>query len=44
MLGYNKNYKTLVLNCMLKNSEGIISILEMYRRDKSKNIIAEKNT
>jgi len=28
---------------MLKNSERIISILEIYKRDKNKNIIAENN-
>jgi len=28
---------------MLKNSEGTISVLEIYRRDKNKNIITENN-
>jgi len=28
---------------MLKNSEETISVLEIYRRDKNKNIIAENN-
>jgi len=44
MLGYNKNYAVLVLNYMLKNSERTISVLEIYRRDKNKNIITENNT
>jgi len=43
MLGYNKNYTTLALNCMLKNLERMISVLEVYRRDKEKNIIVGKN-
>jgi len=34
MLGYNKNYATLVFNCVLKNSKGTISVSGMYRRDK----------
>jgi len=28
---------------MLKNSEKTISVLEIYRRDKNKNIITENN-
>ena len=44
MLGYNKNYAILVLNCMLKNSERTISVLGIYRRDRNKSIIVEKNT
>jgi len=28
---------------MLKNSEETISVLEIYRRDKNKNIITENN-
>ena len=28
---------------MLKNSEETISVLEIYRRDKNKNIIVENN-
>ena len=44
MLECNKNYKILALNCMLKNSERTILVLEMYRIDRNKNIIAEKNT
>jgi len=43
MLGCNKNYATLALNCILKNSEGIISVLEIYKRNRNKNIIVEKN-
>ena len=26
MLGCNKNYETLALNCALKNSKGILSV------------------
>ena len=44
MLGCNKNYAILVLNCVLKNSERTISVSEMYRRDRNKNVITEKNT
>jgi len=43
MLGHNKKYAILALNYMLKSSEGTISVLEIYRRDRNKNIIAEKN-
>ena len=44
MLEYNKNYAILVFNCILKNLEEIILILETYRRNRNKNIIVEKNT
>ena len=44
MLVCNKNYAALVLNYMLKNSERTISVLETYKRDRSKNIITKKNT
>ena len=43
MLGCNKNDATLALNYILKNSEGTISVLGMYKRDRNKNIIVEKN-
>ena len=43
MLGYNKNYVILAFNCMLENLERIRLVLEMYKRNKNKNIIAEKN-
>ena len=43
MLGCNKNDATLALNYMLKNLERTISVLGMYRRDRNKNIIVEKN-
>ena len=33
MLGYNKNYATLVFNCILKNSKAIISTLKIERRN-----------
>ena len=33
MLGYNKNYTKLALNCMLKNSKETISVLEIKRKD-----------
>jgi len=42
MLGYNKNYATLSLNCMLKNSKGIISALEIERRYGNKTIKTHK--
>ena len=29
MLGYNKNYIALALNYILKNSKGLISVLEI---------------
>ena len=38
MLGYNKNYATLALNCTLKNSKRILSVLEINRRYRNKNI------
>jgi len=43
MLGCNKNDAILALNYILKNSERTISVLGMYRRDRNKNIIVEKN-
>ena len=38
MLECNKNYATLNLNCILKNSKGTISALEIQRRYKNNNI------
>ena len=38
MLGYNKNYIILALNCVLKNSKGMISALEINRRYRNNNI------
>ena len=42
MLGYNKNYATLALNCTLnctlKNSKRILSVLEINRRYRNNNI------
>jgi len=43
MLECNKNYATLAFNYMLYNSEETISVLEIYKKDKNKNKIAEKN-
>jgi len=43
MLEHNKNYAILALIYIVKNSEGTISVSETYKRDKNKNIIAEKN-
>jgi len=43
MLGCNKNDAILALNYILKNSERTILVLGMYRRDRNKNIIVEKN-
>ena len=39
MLGYNKNYATLALNCTLNNSKGTISVSEIERRDRNNSII-----
>jgi len=38
MLGYNKNYTTLALNCMLKNSKETILVLEINKRCRKNNI------
>jgi len=38
-LGCIKNYAILALNCMLKNSKGIILVSGICKRDKNKNII-----
>jgi len=38
MLGYNKNYAIPILNCILKNSKGIISVSRIERRGKNNNI------
>jgi len=38
MLGYNKNYAILALNCILKNSKGIILVSRIERRGKKNNI------
>ena len=43
MLEGNKNDAILALNYILKNLEKTISVLEIYRRDRNKNIIVEKN-
>jgi len=43
ILECNKNYITLALDCVLKNSERMISMLGIYRRDRNKNIITENN-
>ena len=32
MLGFNKNYTILALNCTIKNSKGIISVSGIYRK------------
>ena len=41
MLGYNKNYTTLVFNYVLKNSEETILVLEIERRGRDNNIKEE---
>jgi len=41
MLGYNKNYAILFLNCMLKNSKETISVLEIERSDGNSSIKEE---
>jgi len=38
MLGSNKNYIILALNCMLNNSKETILALEIKRRGKNNNI------
>jgi len=38
MLGYNKNYVTLALNCTLKNSKRALLVLGTNRRYKNNNI------
>ena len=43
MLEGNKNDAILALNYILKNLEKTVSVLEIYRRDRNKNIIVEKN-
>ena len=44
MLGYNKNYAILTFNCILKNSKRTLSVLEINRKYKNKNIMVENNT
>jgi len=38
MLGYNKNYTVLALNCTLKNSKRTILVLVIKRRYRNNNI------
>ena len=38
MLEYKKNYATLALNCILKNSKGTISALKIYRKYRNNDI------
>ena len=38
MLEYNKNYTTLALNYVLKNSKRTISVLKIERRSRKNNI------
>ena len=38
MLEYNKNYVTLALNCMLKNSNKTILVSEIEKRDRNNSI------
>jgi len=38
MLGYNKNYTILFLNCMLNNSKKTISVLKIERSDGNNSI------
>ena len=38
MLEYNKNYIILALNCMLKNSKGMILVSEIKKRNRNNNI------
>jgi len=41
MLECNKNYATLVLNCTLMNSIGILSVSEIDRKYRNNNILKE---
>jgi len=41
MLEYNKNYVTLALNCMLKNSKKTILVSRIERRDRNNSIKEE---
>ena len=41
MLGYNKNYTTLALNCILKNLKRTISASQIKRRGRNNNIKEE---
>ena len=41
MLEYNKDYATLVLNCILKNSKKVILVLEINWRDRNYSIKKE---
>ena len=41
MLEYNKDYATLVLNCILKNSKKVILVLEIDWRDRNYSIKKE---
>ena len=43
MLGYNKNYTILILNCILKNSKRMISASEIERRNRNNNIKEDYN-
>ena len=38
MLGYNKNYATLALNCMLKNPKEMLSVLRTCVEEENYNI------
>ena len=38
ILGCNKNYITLALNCTLKNSKRMISVLEIERKGRNNNV------
>jgi len=38
ILGYNKNYATLALNCMLKNSKRILSASGINKKYRNNNI------
>jgi len=41
MLGYNKNYAILALNCILKNSKKIVSVSGIKRKSQNNNIKEE---
>ena len=43
MLEYNKNYVILALNCTLKNSKEIISVLEIGKNSRKNSINIKKN-
>ena len=44
ILGYNKNYAILALNCILKNSKKILSASEINKKYRNNNIDNDQST